>query len=117
MNTFENNPVVHNPLRAIPPRKTIFISRLANNTSIDDIDYYIKSKVGEQAEILIQKFQYSQPRSIASFKLTVSAELFQILLDLNFWPENTLVREYVYKERQHFNNVGVIPQRELSSKN
>ena len=117
-NPLESNGTVHNPLRAIAPKKTIFISRLASDTSTDDVDYYLKSKIGPHADVLIHKFQYTQQRSIASFKLTISADLFQLVLDTNFWPENTLVREYIYRERQRLNNVGVLPQREQNvSKN
>lgn len=108
----ENNLVPHNPLRAIPPKKTIFISRLASETTSDDVDYYIKSKIGQNADVLIHKFQFSEPRSISSFKITVPTGISNHLLDINFWPENTLVREYIYKDRPRVNNVGVLPQRD-----
>lgn len=107
-----SNTTIYNPLRAIPSKKNIFVSRLASVTSTDDVDYYIRSKVGSNADIRIHKFIFSQPRSIASFKITVSADIFNILLDPNFWPINSLVREYKYKERPRANNIGVLPERE-----
>ncbi|XP_046810013.1 uncharacterized protein LOC124420597 [Lucilia cuprina] len=114
------NPIVDNPLqlinteiiplRAIPPKKTIFISRLASDTTSDSVDFYIKNKLGNDADISIQKFNFSQPRSISSFKITVSMNHFERLLDPNFWPINTLVREYIYRSRPQ--TIAALPQRE-----
>lgn len=98
------------PLKAIPPKKFIFVSRLASGTSPEDVDYYLKSKTNHNADILIHKFKFSQPRSISSFKLTVPAELFENIMDPGFWPVNTLVREFTYNDRRK--PIGVLPQRE-----
>lgn len=117
-NTTVENQIVRNPLTAVPPKRSIFVSRLANSTASEDVEFYIKSKVGCNADVLIHKFQYSQPRSITSFKLTLSDELFNQVVDKNFWPVNTLVREYIYQNRNNhnnYNNVGVLLQRESNS--
>lgn len=88
------------PLRVIPPSRSIFISRLASDTAIKDIEFYIRSKIGDGCNLSIHKFVYSQPRTISSFKITVSDEYFEKIKDFNFWPANTYVREYVPSERQ-----------------
>ncbi|XP_065368812.1 uncharacterized protein LOC135961245 [Calliphora vicina] len=106
-----NNENVRIPLRAIPPKKTIFISRLANDTTTESVDYYVKNIIGNEADISIQKFNFPQPRSISSFKITVSIDIFKTLDDPNFWPINTLVREYIYRPRPQ--NIAVLPQREF----
>lgn len=108
--------IVYNPLRAVPAKKTIFVSRLTSDTTADAVNHFIKNKIGNDADILIQKFNFPQPRYISSFKITVPANLFATLLNLNFWPTNTLVREYIYKPRSQ--NIGVLPQHEsTASKN
>lgn len=109
------NQNIHNPLRAVPPKKTIFVSRLANETTAKDVDFFVKSKVGLNAEISSFKFNFSQPRSIASFKVTVSMDIFERVLDPNFWPKNTLVREFTYSEKPRSYNIGRLPQLELNT--
>lgn len=88
------------PLRAVPPNKSIFVSRLALDTSIEDVEHFIKSKCGEDAVISTYKFVYSQPRSISSFKITVVSDVFKNIVDSSFWPVNTFVREYIVRERR-----------------
>lgn len=106
----QNSNNIH-PLRVIPPKKIIFISRFAFDTSTEEIEYYIKTKLNFDAEIVIHKFKYSQPRTIASFKVMVSSEIFDHLIDPRFWPENALIREYVYRDNQRPANTVHLPSR------
>lgn len=94
-----NTQSIRHPLRAIPPNKNVFVSRLASETTIDDVEYYIKSKLASNAVISVYKFVYSQPRSITSFKITVPDEIFNIIMHPDFWPVSTFVREYKEKQR------------------
>lgn len=109
------NPITNNTenapreLRVIPPKKHVFVSRFAAETTVDDLNYYIKTKLNSNDEILTHKFSYSQPRSITSFKITVSSDIFNKIIDPRFWPDNTLVREYISKPRQSINNIARIP--------
>lgn len=98
-------------LKIIPPKKSIFISRFAYDTSEDQINSYITNKLKCDSTILIKKFKYSQPRDITSFKITVPADLFEQILDSNFWPDNALVRKYELKEnpRRTRNNIVQLP--------
>lgn len=97
-------------LKVIPPKKSIFISRFAFETSAEDITHYILNKINADcADIFTKKFNYSQPRNITSFKITVSPDLFDQILDPYFWPENTLVREYVYRDNARSNNIVRLP--------
>lgn len=105
----QNQPAVRE-LRVVPPRKSVFVSRFSSDTTIEDIDYYLKSKLVSNANISTYKFSYSQPRSIASFKITVPFDIFDKVLDPCFWPDNALVREFVYKENPRTrNNVARLP--------
>ncbi|XP_037816681.1 uncharacterized protein LOC119607035 [Lucilia sericata] len=75
------NPIVNRELRVIPPKKHIFISRFAFDTSAEDINYYIKSKLNQDADISVYKFNYSQARSITSFKITVPFDIFNCVVN------------------------------------
>lgn len=107
----DNGPNAHRELRIIPPKKSIFVSRFASETTTEDIEYYIKNNLNTNADIVTYKFSYSQPRSITSFKISVSSEIFDKIIDPCFWPDNTLVREYIYKENQNINNIARLPSR------
>lgn len=111
-----NSQVVHNSLRAIPPKKAVFVSRLAFDTTVADVEFYIKSKIGSNAEISTFKFKHSQPREIASFKVIVPDQYFKIIHDPAFWPTNTFVREFTYRENR--NTAARLPSRNTNvSKN
>lgn len=118
INGIIDNQTVHRPLQAVPPRKNIFVSRLAWDTTSEDVDYYIRSKLGRNIDIFIQKFSFTTSRSISSFKISISHDYFNVIMDPHFWPANTLVREYVYREKIITNRIGVLPRQEQNiSKN
>lgn len=108
-----NNNVSPKPLIVLPPKKYIFISRFAAETTAEDVDFYIKSKLGVNADILINKFSYSQPRSITSFKVAVPPDVYNIIIVPEFWPPNTIVREYLFKENPRINNIAQLPSRNV----
>lgn len=90
---------IHN-LVVVPPRKTVFLSRLASDTTINDIGDYIRSNCSNISDdIAIFKFNYSQPRDISSFKISVPGKFFDEILNKSFWPEGVLVREFVHRDR------------------
>lgn len=94
-----NNPI-YQPLRVIPPKKSVFVSRFAYETSTTDVEYYIKSKLCSDVDVIVYKFKYSRPRSVVSFKISVPIEIFHQIVDPNFWPMNTLVKEYINNDTQ-----------------
>lgn len=99
----------HRGLRVIPPSKHIFISRLASDTTAEEIDYYIKSKINMSYGITVHKFTYSQQRSITSFKISVPFDIFSQVVDPSFWPLHVLVREYEYNNNNR--NTAHLPSR------
>lgn len=105
------NFTVPKPLIVVPPKRTLFISRLAYDTTVEDIDYYIKAKLGNNVDITINKFSYSQPRSITSFKIAVAACVYDQIVDTCFWPANIIVREYIFKENPRSKNIARLPPR------
>lgn len=90
---------VPRPLRVIPPNKTVFISRLASDTTAEDVEYYIKSKCGADCFSSVHKFSFAEPRTVSSFKITVPDEIFKEVVAADFWPIGTIVREFIFKQR------------------
>ena len=80
-------------------RKSIFVSRLSSSTSVNDVSLYIASKLKlneEAAEtFLFHKFNKNPDRVIASFRITPPTEFFDLMLKQDFWPADTLIRQYV----------------------
>ena len=82
-----------------PPRKHIFISRLASSTTEDDIMCYIRESCRiPDSDLFCRKFEPPSPRVIASFKIVVPEQFFENVSNKSFWPKGTLVREF--KPRQ-----------------
>lgn len=82
-----------------PPRRTIFISRLSSATTEDDIINYISSKTSVPSSVKCIKYNFKEPRDIASFKLLTPDSHLELLLSREFWPDGTLVHEYVSRTR------------------
>lgn len=92
-------------LRVVRPRRTIFISRLAPDSIDLDLIHYVNSKFGETLDIHCVKINPIRARGISSFRLTVPYELFDKIVDPEFWPLGILVREFVHRERPGNNPV------------
>lgn len=90
---------IHN-LVVVPPRRIVFLSRLASDTTVDDIGDFIRSNYASISDdIAIFKFNYSQPRDISSFKISVPGKFFDEIVNKSFWPDGVLVREFVHRDR------------------
>lgn len=76
----------------------IFVSRLATDCTVDDILSYLK-----QSNIEGQCFDV-KPRydSYKSFKVGVDPSEASTVLTDTFWPEGTLVKEFVFKSKPKF---------------
>lgn len=92
-------------LTVVKPRKTIFVSRLSRDTTVNDLLFYVKSKLDTDHDILCFKINANSTRSISSFRLIVPCEIFDGIVDSEFWPLGILVREYVYRENPRSNPV------------
>lgn len=107
-NSTVGNGIIH-PLKVIPPKKSIFISRLADETSAADIEFYIKHKLGGDLDIMVRKFKFSRPRSIASFKLMVPQEVFDRIINTNFWPPYVFIREFINNDDRKIPRIAHLP--------
>lgn len=89
-------------LVVVPPRRTIFISRLANDTSVENLVEYLKKMCSDfnDTDCKVFKFNYSQPRDISSFKIIVPDKVFHTIIMESFWPTGMLVKEFIPRDRQ-----------------
>lgn len=96
-----NNNNVHSaskPLVVAPSRKAIFISRFASDTTETDVADYVKSKIGIDTEITVYKFVFMEKRNKSSFKIIIPEDVFETVVNSNFWPAKAIVHEYIYRE-------------------
>ena len=110
---YTSNPTAHPPMQCaslpssslivVPPRKSVFISRLHPSTTINNISDYVKSKIHnlEESDFKIFKFNSSSARAISSFKLVVSKNIFDTIINSSFWPDDILVKEFVFREKRN----------------
>ncbi|KAL9925421.1 uncharacterized protein ACN2A1_013052 isoform 1-T3 [Glossina fuscipes fuscipes] len=104
-----NSPIVNPPpipsndlcLTAVPPRKAIFVSRLAPETSVDNVKSYLAAKVPSVnlKRVSIFKMAPSQSRAISSFKILVPTENSDMLLNKSLWPVGSLIKEFIPRDR------------------
>lgn len=97
-------------LVVVPPRKTVFLSRFAPDTTVEALVKFIKnhSKGFDDSDFIVQKFKFSQPRDISSFKIIAPIKLFDILVDKSIWPDGALVREFIHRDRPRTNRVATL---------
>jgi len=84
-------------VRAVEKRNLIFVSRLACDVTKEDIEEYMKEGSVE-AECSTLKPKYETYRS---FKVSVKPEDTGKVLNCDFWPVGTLVREFLLKNSQY----------------
>ena len=80
----------------VAPKKSIFVSRFASDTTEDDILFFIKTKKPFLKDITITKFKINRERYLASFKIYVPADSFDEFVASDFWPKNTVVQGCPY---------------------
>ncbi|KAL9874270.1 uncharacterized protein ACN427_012799 isoform 1-T2 [Glossina fuscipes fuscipes] len=88
-------------LKAVPPRKAIFVSRLAPDTSVEKIRGYLAAKAPSVnlKRVSIFKLGPSQSRAISSFKILVPTENMNLILNKPLWPVGSLIKEFIPRDR------------------
>lgn len=84
-------------------KKSIFVSRLATDTSEQNILDYIASRINIGVDIdkfLCRKFKFNGAREVSSFKITPPEVLFHQLLSSDFWPTGVIIHEFVVRPRR-----------------
>eukprot|EP00099_Drosophila_melanogaster_P006261 NP_001247216.1 uncharacterized protein Dmel_CG43446, isoform A [Drosophila melanogaster] len=90
------NPVI---LKAVPPMKAVFVSRLVTSTTEDALKHYIVAKLSypNPDDIIVRKIYNKQRRKIASFKVMAPDPIYYTILNPGFWPKHIIVHEFVNK--------------------
>lgn len=105
-------------LIVIPPKKTIFVSRFAPDTTVDEIKHYVLSRIGKECPIDPYRMKGSYSDSFSSFRIVVPDELFTTIVDRKFWPPGSFVKEFVYRESSRRRGNVRLPSRvDSASKN
>lgn len=97
-------------IAAVPPPRSIFVTRIALDVDEKLLYTYIKSKISglEQSTLTVRKMKFKETREFNAFELKVgrNEDLFNTLLCRNFWPQNAVVKEYssFRKRNVHHNN-------------
>ncbi|XP_075150846.1 uncharacterized protein LOC142224954 [Haematobia irritans] len=100
-NSASANSLSDSDLVVVSPRKIVFLSRLANDTSVDRVCNYIRSMYVDfrSCDCNIIKLNNRQQRDISSFKIIVPLKMFDVLVDSSFWPPGLLVTEFIPRSR------------------
>lgn len=99
LETIPNPFITPKPLKVVPSNRTIFAARFTAETTEDDVAYYIKSKLGNDIDLRVIKFTYTERRSTSSFKIVVPEDVFDVMINPDFWPAKSIIREYIYKDK------------------
>ena len=85
-------------LVSMKPDRSIFLSRLHCDTTVDNIKEYIKYHTKIEKEFTIRKMNFKAPRTHSSFVVNVGPDdnSFKLICDNKIWPEHTIVREYTF---------------------
>ena len=82
------------PLIVAAARRTLFLSRLASDTTAADVENYITAKLPDANSVFVYQFKFQSARLKSSFKISVDENVFKILMQTSFWPSGVLVREF-----------------------
>lgn len=89
-------------LTAIPKPKSVFISRLSPTTTVQQVTNHIGLKFGGCNALKVKKLT-TKRNPISSFKIDVSPDMLDSLLQTELWPEGAFVN--IFEDRS-MNKVG-----------
>lgn len=83
-------------LHFISPNKNVFLSGVHPSTTEVNIKSYIDFNTHKNTNLTIRKMKFNDVRPYASFVINVGRdpELFNIINNRSFWPQNAIVREF-----------------------
>lgn len=98
--------VAPNPKPSPKFAKSIHISRIATSVTIDKITEYvctsanIQPNVDFRCTLLVKRDKDLSTLSFISYKIDVTEDKFDQLMNVDFWPEGVLIRQFVPIDRQ-----------------
>lgn len=93
-------------LNTVQPTRSVFLSRLDPNTNAEDIFNYVKFYAKTSVDFKVRKMLFRNDVPYSSFVINVGRNegLFNTLVDANFWPVNTIAREYDFSQSKNNQN-------------
>jgi hypothetical protein len=87
-------------LKVIPRKMTVFVSRLDKSTSVEDVQAFLSNvgAVTTSCKKLSGKSKTGREFQSVAFLVTCEAKYENIIYDENTWPEECLVREWLFKK-------------------
>lgn len=86
--------------------KSIYISRLQTDVTVDKITGYIKEKLPDIAEkdvllrMLVKKDQNLSDLTFISYRLQCTEDLYDQFIESSFWPQHVMIGEFIERERE-----------------
>lgn len=87
---------LENMLAVVPPNRSIFLSRLAIETSVEDIKKYISEKLSITSDFGIRKFDLHGAK-YSSFLLRCEDSIYEPLIDSKNWPRHMRVEKFFHR--------------------
>lgn len=81
--------------------KSIYVSRLKNDVTVDKITSYICGKISDAKledfalNMLVKKDQAIDQLSFISFRLRCTPEYFTVFNESSFWPKHVMIGEFI----------------------
>lgn len=86
--------------------KSIYISRLKNDVTVDKITSYICGKISDAKledfalNMLVKKDQAIDQLSFISFRLRCTPEYFAVFSESSFWPKHVMIGEFIETKKK-----------------
>jgi len=99
----KSKPVTISSLVGVPRRKSIFVSRLAECTTPENVTEYLASKlnISDLSLFRVRKIKTNVKRDISSFIINVPNVEFNTVVNVNFWPVHCVVHEFMDSRTQN----------------
>ena len=97
--------IPRSPARLNPFQKSVRVAGLHPSVTVEELNEYIMkntplSEVAKfRTRLLVKKDQDVSRLSYVSFKVDVSSDDFNVLMNLNYWPNYVTVREFIQMDR------------------
>lgn len=91
------------PIQAAIKKAWYFIGRLHFDTTVQDIEKYLKDKLNSDEGVTCTKI--NSANSSACFRVGVNFQQKEKLEDPEFWPSGVIVRQYIFKKHASTQNI------------
>ncbi|KAG6818413.1 hypothetical protein H0H93_005184 [Arthromyces matolae] len=84
---------IDDALTVVPKPASVFVSRLNPKTTVQQVEDYIKKKIGDGNIIKVKKLT-NNLRPVSSFRIDVASNMMNKILQKEIWPEGTFINVF-----------------------